>query len=154
MLGRSKSIFGARRGQTSSLQRVPHVVGVRWKSQHRKKWCLSLLMSKNLKLKKVIKGFAPERISSVFGFLYAYEHCERFFYYIYEYFTYSYLAYITRRKFCEEKFFLEIFKSWYATKMSLWQNIFIRWIKIIFWYPSDFSWPFKDLCYRPSRLRQ
>ena len=53
-------IFGARRGQTSSLQRRPHVVGVWWKSQHRKKLCLSLLMSKNLKLKKVIKCFVPE----------------------------------------------------------------------------------------------
>ena len=29
---------------------------------------LSLLMSKNLKLKKVIKSFVPEPISSVFGF--------------------------------------------------------------------------------------
>ena len=34
--------------------------GVRWKSQDRKKVCLSLLMSKNLKLKKVIKSFVPE----------------------------------------------------------------------------------------------
>ena len=40
--------------------------GVRGKSQHRKKLCLSLLMSKNLKLKKVIKSFVPEPISSVF----------------------------------------------------------------------------------------
>ena len=31
-------------------------------------------MSKNLKLKKVNKSFVPEPISSVFGFLYAYEH--------------------------------------------------------------------------------
>ena len=48
----------------------------RWKSQHRKKLCLSLLMSKNLKLIKVIKSFVSEPISSVFGFLYAYEHYE------------------------------------------------------------------------------
>ena len=31
-------------------------------------------MSKNLKLKKVIKSFVPEPISSVFGFLYVYEY--------------------------------------------------------------------------------
>ena len=37
--------------------------GVRWKSQHRKKLCLSLLMSKNLKLKKVNKSFVPKPIS-------------------------------------------------------------------------------------------
>ena len=42
---------------------VPHVVGIRWKSQHRKKLCLSLLMSKNLKPKKVKKSFVPEPIS-------------------------------------------------------------------------------------------
>ncbi len=67
-LGRKKSIFGARRGQTSSLQRGPHVVEVRWKSQHRKKLCvsLSLLRSKNLILKKVIKSFVSEPILSVF----------------------------------------------------------------------------------------
>ena len=35
-------------------------------------------MSKNLKLKKVIKSFVPEPISSIFGFLYVYEHYERF----------------------------------------------------------------------------
>ena len=45
---------------------VPHVLGFRWKSQHRKKLCLCLLMLKNLKLKKVIKSFVPEPISSVF----------------------------------------------------------------------------------------
>ena len=39
-------------------------------------------MSENLKLKKVNKSFVPEpkesrqSVSSVFGFLYAYEHCE------------------------------------------------------------------------------
>ena len=59
-LGRSKLIFGARRGQTSSLRRGASRGGVRWKSQQRKKLCLSLLMSKNLKLKKVIKSFVPE----------------------------------------------------------------------------------------------
>ena len=35
---------------------------------------LSLLVSKNLKLKKVIKSFVPEPISSVFELLYFYEH--------------------------------------------------------------------------------
>ena len=51
---------GARRGRTSSLQRGAARGSVRWKSQHRKKLCLSLLMSKNLKLRKVIKSFVPE----------------------------------------------------------------------------------------------
>ena len=60
-LGQSKSIFGARRGQTSSLWRVPHVVDSDGKVR-RERNCvsLSLLMSKNLKLKKVNKSFAPE----------------------------------------------------------------------------------------------
>ena len=35
---------------------------------------LSLLISKNLKLKKVNKSFVPELISSGFGFLYVYEY--------------------------------------------------------------------------------
>ena len=64
-------------------------------------------MSKNLKLKKVIKSFVPEprkssSVSSDFGFLYAYEHsvfmniCERFRYkYEYVYFTYPYHGYVT-----------------------------------------------------------
>ena len=77
-LGRSELIFGARRGQTSSLRQGAARGGVRWKSQNRKKLCLSLLMSKNLKLRKVDKSFVPEPISSVFVFLYAYEHDERF----------------------------------------------------------------------------
>ena len=34
-----------------------------------KKMCLSLLMSKNLKLKKVNKSFVPEPISYISGFL-------------------------------------------------------------------------------------
>ena len=34
--------------------------GLRWKSRHRKKFCLPLLMLKNLKLKKVVKSFVPE----------------------------------------------------------------------------------------------
>ena len=59
-LGRSKLIFGGRRGQTSRLRRGAARSGVRWKNQHRKKLCLSLLMSKNLKRKKVIKSFVPE----------------------------------------------------------------------------------------------
>ena len=73
-----KSIFGAHRGQTSSLQWGAARSGVKWKSQDKKKLCLSLLMSKNLKLKKVIKSFVPKPISSVFRFLYAYEHYEPF----------------------------------------------------------------------------
>ena len=56
-----------------------------------KKLCLSLLMSKNLKLKKVIKSFVPEPILRVFGFLYVLWTLWKFFY-KYEYFTYSYLA--------------------------------------------------------------
>ena len=78
-LGRSKLIFGARRGQTSSLRRGSARGRVRCKSQHRKKLCLSLLISKNLKLKKVIKSFLPEPKKShkcfvFFGFLYAFLH--------------------------------------------------------------------------------
>ena len=48
-------------------------------SQHSKKLCLSLLMSENLKLKKVNESFVPELKESrqcfvFFVFLYAYEH--------------------------------------------------------------------------------
>ena len=56
-------------------------------------------MSKNLKLKKVIESVVPEpkesrqSFSRVFGFLFAYEHCERLPYpYEYVCFTYSYLG--------------------------------------------------------------
>ena len=66
--------------------------GVRWKSQHRKKLCLSLLMSKNLKLKKVIKSFVPEPISTVFGFLYMFMNIL----WSYVYFTYPYHGYVTQ----------------------------------------------------------
>ena len=60
--------------------------------------CLSLLMSKNLKLKKLIKSFVSEpkescQVFRVFSdsYEYAYEHCERFPYrYEYVYFTCSY----------------------------------------------------------------
>ena len=71
----SRFLVSARRDQLGSTKCAARD-GVRWKSQHRKKLCvcLSLLMSKNLKLKKVIKSFVPEPISSVFGFLYVYEH--------------------------------------------------------------------------------
>ena len=63
-LGRSKSIFGARRGQTSSLRRGAHVVDSDGKVRiERNCVCLSLLMLKNLKLKKVNKSFVPEPIS-------------------------------------------------------------------------------------------
>ena len=58
-----KLIFEARRGKTSSLRQGAARGGVRWKSQHRKKLYLSLLMSKNLKLKKENKSFIPEPIS-------------------------------------------------------------------------------------------
>ena len=70
---------GARRGQTSSFRRGAARGGVRWKSQQRKKLCLSHLMSKNLKLKKVNKSFVPEpkkeSVSvSCFSDSYFYEH--------------------------------------------------------------------------------
>ena len=68
-----KSIFGARRGQTSSLRRGAARDGLRWKSQDRKKFWLCLLMWKNLKLEKVIKRFIPEPIS-YFSDSYVYEH--------------------------------------------------------------------------------
>ena len=53
--------------------------GLRWKSRHRNKLCLSLLMSKNHRLKKVIKSFVPEpkkRVVSVscFSDSYVFEH--------------------------------------------------------------------------------
>ena len=67
-LGRSKSIFGTHRGQTSSLRQRQHVVGSDGKvSIERNCVSLSLLMSKNLKLKKVIKSFIPEPISCISG---------------------------------------------------------------------------------------
>ena len=73
--------------------------GVRWKSQHRKKLCLSLLMSKNLKLKEVIKSFRAEpkqrvgSVSSVFGFLCLWTFVNVFPYsYEYVYFTCLYLG--------------------------------------------------------------
>ena len=56
----------------------------RWtNSQHSKKLCLSLLMSENLKLKKVNKFRTwtkreSSSVSSIFGFLYTYEYYERF----------------------------------------------------------------------------
>ena len=68
-LGRSKSIFGARRGETSwGLRNVPRVC---WVSESRAddvrtvsivRNCVSLspLMSENFKLKKVNKNFVPE----------------------------------------------------------------------------------------------
>ena len=65
---------GARRGQTSSFQRGAARSRVRWKSQHSKKLCLSLLMSKNLKLKKVNKSFVPETNFVFFGFSMSISH--------------------------------------------------------------------------------
>ena len=53
-LGWRKSIFGACWGQTSNLREEPHVVGADGKVSIERN-CLSLLMSKNLKLKKVNK---------------------------------------------------------------------------------------------------
>ena len=86
--------------------------GVWWKSQHRKKLCLSLLMSKNLKLKKVIKSYVPEPISSVFGFLHAlwtiYEH--------YVYFTYPYHGYVT------------IWSSLYSSNILITKTLLLIWI--------------------------
>ena len=82
-----------RRGQTRSLRRGAARSWVRWKSQHSKKLCLSLLMSKNLKLKKVIKSFESERILC-FSDSYMFRNiCECFPYpYEYVYFTCSYLG--------------------------------------------------------------
>ena len=65
---------------------VSHVVGSDGKVRiERNCVSLSVLMSKNLKLKKVNKSFVLEQkkkravsVSRVFGFLYAYEHYERF----------------------------------------------------------------------------
>ena len=48
---------------------VPHVVGSDGKVSIERNCGLSLLMSKNLKLKKVNKSFVPEPISCFFGFL-------------------------------------------------------------------------------------
>ena len=50
---------------------------------------LSLLMSKNLKLKKVNKSFVPEQISSVFGFLYTLWTLRTL--YVYVHYSYTYL---------------------------------------------------------------
>ena len=101
--GRSKSIFGARRGQTSSLRWGAARGRLRWKSQGRKKLCLSLLVSKNLKLKTVIKSFIPEPISSVFRI--PMNMCKN----TYD-FTYSYLGRlfgpIYYRKLCVQKMFI------------------------------------------------
>ena len=88
-LGRSKSLFDlgeARPGVYGMPARWLNQWVESWRctnSQHSKKLCLSLLMSGNLKLKKVNKSFVPEprklsSVSSVFGFLYEYEHYERF----------------------------------------------------------------------------
>ena len=55
----SRFLVSPRRDQLGSTKCAARG-GIRWKSQHRKKLCFSLLMSKNLKLKKVIKGFVPE----------------------------------------------------------------------------------------------
>ena len=94
-----KLILGAR--QTSSLRWGVAHGGVRWKSQQRKKLCLSLLMSKNLKLKKVIKSFIPKpkesrQVFRVFSDSYMFMNiCERFPYpYEYVYFLCSYLGHI------------------------------------------------------------
>ena len=81
---------------------VLHVVGVRWKSQHRKKLCLSLLMSENLKLKKVIKSFVLEpkrRVVSVscFSDSYVYEHLWTFSVCVWSYAHFTYLGRIFGR---------------------------------------------------------
>ena len=69
-------LVSPRRDQLESMKCVVHFF---------KKLCLSLLLSKNFKLKKVIKRFVTEpkessSVSSVFGFLYVYEYCEHFLY--------------------------------------------------------------------------
>ena len=69
------SIFGARRGQARPVVCGGAACGgVRWESLHRKKLCLSLLMSKNLKLKKVNKSFVPELIACFSDSDMRYEH--------------------------------------------------------------------------------
>ena len=72
---------------------------------------LSLLMSKNLKLKMVIKSFVPEPISSVFGFLYAYEHLWTFsvsvwicLFHVFGSWSYIFgRGYVTLRPFCKAR---------------------------------------------------
>ena len=59
-----------------------------------KKLCLSLLMSKNLKLKKINKSFVPEPILCFSDSYMRMNICERFLYlYEYVYFTYMYEHY-------------------------------------------------------------
>ena len=70
-LGRRKSIFGARQGLTNSLQRGPHVVGFRWKSQHRKKLCLSLsscrkILNSKKKFHKKVSYLNQKRVVKCF----------------------------------------------------------------------------------------
>ena len=59
---RSRFLVGLRRDQLGSTKYGARLL---------KKSCLSPLISKNLKLKKVNKNSVPEPISSVFRFLYA-----------------------------------------------------------------------------------
>ena len=58
-LERRRLTFGARRGETNSLRRVPHVVWGRWKSQYRKVVYHSPYVEKHFN-SKVIKCFVPE----------------------------------------------------------------------------------------------
>ena len=71
-LGRSKSIFRASRGQTSSLQRGAVRDGLRWKSQDRKKLCGSLSSHvekpKTQKGNKKFRTWTKKRVVSVSSF--------------------------------------------------------------------------------------
>ena len=77
-------------------------------SQHRKKLCPSLLMSKNLKIIKEIKSFVPETISSVFGFLDALWTWWTFFTYMNISYTHIWLCNI----FSKEKYLHRLIYKW------------------------------------------
>ena len=89
---RRRLTFGARRDQTSSLRRVPHVVGDGWKGQHRKNVYHSPYVEEPLN-SKVIKSFVPELRSrkcfSCFGIPMFYVYMLRTFYVR---FAYLYMA--------------------------------------------------------------
>ena len=99
-----KSIFQSspRRDQLGSTKWAARG-GVRWKSQHRKKFVcvsLSLLMSKNLKLKKVIKSFIPEPISCFSDSYMRMNICERFPYRYEHMLTSGYITLFVIQFFC------------------------------------------------------
>ena len=91
----SRFLVSPRRDQLGSTKCAARG-GLRWKSQHSKKLYFSLLMLKNLKLKKVIKSFVPEPISCFSDSYMFMNICERFPYrYEYVHFTCSYLGRIS-----------------------------------------------------------